>query len=131
MNNMYREYCDHGQPIYYKGCSGCKAVREQEAKIRYDTYWKKKRGDFWDYFKETFGGDIRDPSYEHEIPKEFNTLRRSKSSEELKKEYYVEYITLIKEVLPVCFRGYKIYMRDFALLFDGFFKIIYASCSSN
>ena len=87
MNNMYREYCDHGQPIYYKGCSGCKAVREQEAKIRYDTYWKKKRGDFWDYFKETFGGDIRDPSYEHKLPKEFNGLRRSKSQEELKKEY--------------------------------------------
>ena len=89
MNNyMYRQYCDHNQPIYnQKYCSGCKAVKEAEAKIRYEQYWKKKTAFFWDYMKSTFGGDIRDPSYKHEIPKEFNTLRRSKSQEELKKEY--------------------------------------------
>ena len=85
---MYKEYCEHNQPIYYqKFCSGCKEIKEREAKIRYDSYWKKKRGCFWDYFKETFGGDVTDPSYKHEIPKEFNTLRRSTSAEELKKEY--------------------------------------------
>ena len=86
-NHMYREYCDHGQPIYYQGCSGCKALREAEHKKRYKAYWNKTRIPFWEYFKEAFGGDIKDPAYVYKIPKEFNTLRRSTSSEELRKEY--------------------------------------------
>ena len=88
MDNIYPKYCIHNQPIYYqKYCSGCKAIKALEQEKRYNTYWKKKRGDFWDYFKEAFDGDIKDPSYKHELPKEFNTLRRSTSAEELRKEY--------------------------------------------
>ena len=87
-DDIYKQYCIHNQPIYnQKYCSGCRAIREREAKIRYDSYWKKQTSYFWDYFKETFGGDVKDPNYKHEIPKEFNTLRRSKSQEEFRKEY--------------------------------------------
>ena len=88
MDNIYREYCDHGQPIYYqKYCSGCKAIRECKQKERYNTYWKKKRGDFWDYFKNAMGGDPGDPDVVYKIPEEFTGLRRSTSQEELRKEY--------------------------------------------
>tara|TARA_R110000823_G_scaffold24686_3_gene73307 strand:- start:1805 stop:2164 length:360 start_codon:yes stop_codon:yes gene_type:complete len=87
MNDIYRKYCDHGLPIYYQGCSGCIATRQQEERQRYDKYWSTKRSVFWTYLREAFKGDVRDPSYEHKIPKEFNGLRRSKSQEELKKEY--------------------------------------------
>jgi len=87
MDNIYSKYCIHGNPIYYLGCPGCKAIKELEQQKRYNNYWKKKRGDFWDYFKNAMGGDVTDPSYKHEIPKEFNSLRRSTSAEELRKEY--------------------------------------------
>ena len=82
---VYRQYCDHGQPIYYKDCSGCKAVKAYEAQIRYETYWAKRRAFFWDHFKQMFEGDVRDPDYKHQLPKEFNTLRTSNSYEELRK----------------------------------------------
>ena len=54
MNDIYREYCDHGNPIYYQGCPGCKADRERDAEIRYEYYWKKKSSFFWTYLKEAF-----------------------------------------------------------------------------
>tara|TARA_R110000787_G_scaffold7376_1_gene25255 strand:- start:228 stop:593 length:366 start_codon:yes stop_codon:yes gene_type:complete len=88
-DDIYKQYCVHNQPIYCQQyCSGCKAIKEFEAKMRYEAYWRKKTSYFWDYFKEAFGGDIKDPSYKHELPKEFNSLRRSKSQEELRKEYH-------------------------------------------
>ena len=87
MDNIYSKYCIHGNPIYYLGCPGCRAIRELEQQKRYNNYWKKKRGDFWEYFKEAMGGDPRDPDVVYKIPKEFNTLRRSTSEEELRKEY--------------------------------------------
>ena len=87
MNDIYRQYCDHGNPIYYKGCPGCHADKRRDQEKRYEKYWAKKTSFFWTYLKEAFNGDIRDPSYKHELPKEFNTLRRSKSQEELRKEY--------------------------------------------
>ena len=88
MNGIYRQYCDHGNPIHYQStCPGCRAVKRIEQEKRYEEYWKRKTSFFWTYLKEAFNGDIRDPSYKHELPKEFNGLRRSKSQEELKKEY--------------------------------------------
>ena len=87
MNNIYSKYCIHGNPTYYLGCPGCRAIKYLEQEKRYNIYWKKKRIDFWEYFKNAMGGDVTDPSYKHEIPKEFNSLRRSTSAEELRKEY--------------------------------------------
>tara|TARA_R110000744_G_scaffold242607_1_gene359672 strand:+ start:566 stop:931 length:366 start_codon:yes stop_codon:yes gene_type:complete len=88
MNGIYRTHCDHGNPIYHTdSCPGCRAVKSREQEIRYNEYWKRKTSFFWDYLKEAFKGDIRDPSYKHTIPIEFNGLRRSRSQEELKKEY--------------------------------------------
>ena len=84
---VYRQYCDHGQPIYYKGCSGCKAVKAHEANIRYESYWAKRRAFFWDHLKQMFEGDVRDPAYTHRLPQQFNTLRKSNSFEELRHEY--------------------------------------------
>lgn len=90
MNGLYAQYCIHNQPIYnQKYCSGCRAIREKQAKKRYHAYWNKQRGHFWDYFKEAFGGDPRDPDTpEHKIPEEFMPLRKSKSQEELRKNYF-------------------------------------------
>ena len=48
---------------------------------------ENKKYDTMSIGKEAFKGDIRDPSYQHTIPIEFNGLRRSRSQEELKKEY--------------------------------------------
>ena len=87
MNGVYRTHCLHGNPIHYQGCPGCRADKTREQEKRYNEYWNKKKSFFWDYMKSTFGSDYRDPSYKHELPKEFNTLRRSKSQEELKIEY--------------------------------------------
>ena len=88
MNGIYRQYCDHGNPIHYQStCPGCRDVKRIEQEKRYHEYWTKKRSFFWTYLKEAFKGDIRDPSYKYDLPKEFNGLRRSKSEEELRKEY--------------------------------------------
>ncbi len=88
-SGIYAMYCIHNQPIYNQAfCSGCRAIRQQQAKKRYDAYWNKQRGHFWDYFKKAFGGDPTEPTYEHKIPEEFNTLKKSKSQEELRKNYF-------------------------------------------
>tara|TARA_R110001632_G_scaffold7543_1_gene30028 strand:- start:4075 stop:4437 length:363 start_codon:yes stop_codon:yes gene_type:complete len=84
----YPQYCIHNQPIYYQGCSGCKAIKEAESQKRYEAYWNKTRIPFWEYFKSAMGGDPRDPDVVYKIPEEFAPLRRSKSAEELRKEYH-------------------------------------------
>ncbi len=88
MGDVYAKYCMHGNPIYYKGCPGCLALRELKAKKRHHDYMNKKTKYFWEYFKKTFGYDVKDPETKHIIPKEFSGLKRSKSQEELKKAYH-------------------------------------------
>jgi len=89
MGDVYAKYCMHGNPIYYtQYCSGCRLVKEAKAKKRYDDYWNKRRGDFWNYFKKSFGYDVKDPETKHVVPVEFNTMKRSTSQEELKKAYH-------------------------------------------
>ena len=60
MNNIYKAYCSHGNPIYYPFCPGCRAEKRKKSpeviKIRTDD--------------------------------KFFKLKKSNSQEELKKEYY-------------------------------------------
>jgi len=89
MGGIYAQYCPHNQPIYNtEFCSGCRAIKQAKAKKRYDDYWNKKRGHFFAYFKKMFEGDPAEPTYQYKIPDEFTGLKRSKSQEELKKEYH-------------------------------------------
>lgn len=88
MGGIYDNYCEHGNPIYYTGCPGCRAIKQAKSKKRYNDYWNKRRSHFWDYFKTTFKYDPKDPTEKHVIPEEFKGLKRSKSQEELKKEYH-------------------------------------------
>jgi len=89
MGGIYAQYCIHGSPIYHtKYCSGCRRVKEAQAKKRYDAYWDKHRGDFWEYFKKSFGYDASDPTEKHVVPQEFSSMKRSTSQEELKKAYH-------------------------------------------
>jgi len=51
-DDIYKQYCIHNQPIYYRDCSGCKAIKELEAKRRYQAYWKKKHLTFGTILKK-------------------------------------------------------------------------------
>ena len=81
-------YCKHGQASYYK-CYRC----EEEKRIHQESKYKKDRTAFWEYFRKLLGDEPNDndveccvyPSDRHD---EFKPLKRSKSFEELKKEYY-------------------------------------------
>ena len=61
-NNIYPEYCSHGNPIYYTSfCPGCRAEKRKKREEYAEKYWEHKR---------------------------INKLKKSKSQEELRKEYY-------------------------------------------
>lgn len=88
--NIYgpRLYCKHGQASYHK-CYKCAEERREEQEYKY----KKDRRAFWEYFRKLLGDEPNDndveccvyPSDKHD---EFKPLKKSKSFEELKKEYY-------------------------------------------
>jgi hypothetical protein len=96
VDNIYPQYCKHGQPIYNEFCHGCMDEREQIKQQQYDDYWNKNRKpfNFHKYFNETYRYYFQDPS--SESPQEmkirqadkFVTLKKSNSQEELKKAYY-------------------------------------------
>ena len=81
-------YCKHGQPSYYK-CYRC----EEEKRIHQESKYKKDRTAFWEYFRKLFEDESDDDDVECYVNvsdkvDEFKPLKRSKSFEELKKEYY-------------------------------------------
>ena len=94
MNNIYNEYCVHGNPIYYSMCPGCMAEREKKREQRYNKYFREKTFNFIKYFNEQFNYHFTDPSVqapdEIKIRKEdkFYHLKKSNSQEELKKNYF-------------------------------------------
>ena len=92
---MYPEYCSHGQPIYRQQyCIGCRRVKEAKREKIYEKYLESKRIDFMKYFNEQYDYYFTNPSIEVESKvkirenDKFASLKRSKSQEELKKQYY-------------------------------------------
>jgi hypothetical protein len=94
-DNLYPQYCRHGQAIYNPFCSGCIDERRQKQQYYYDKYWNKRRPfNFHKYFNDTYEYYFTDPSSlsprKLEIRKDdkFIKLKKSNSQEELKKNYY-------------------------------------------
>lgn len=92
---MYEEYCIHGQPIYHqKYCSGCRRIKEAKQQKRYEEYWESRRINFIKYFNEQYDYYFTNPSIDVESKikirdnDKFASLKRSKSQEQLKKQYY-------------------------------------------
>lgn len=79
-DDLYPQYCQHNNPIWYTNCPGCRIEKEILAEKRYEEYWRKK-GRF-DPFTLLF-----DNEPEEEV-EEFAPLKRSNSEEELKKSFY-------------------------------------------
>ena len=83
-------YCSHHQPGYVD-CWKCREEcyqKHQKPKDRFND-------DFWNFFrnmfeeKEDYEEDLKDTEVENsKLPTEFNKLKKSKSFEELRKEYY-------------------------------------------
>jgi len=81
-------YCKHGTSSQYK----CYKCIDDMRKLREAAY-KKDRKAFWEYFRKFFDGEQNEndieccvyPSDEHD---EFKPLKKSKSFDELKKQYY-------------------------------------------
>jgi len=75
--NIYASYCPHNNPIYMSHmCPGCRRQKRIQERIYYEEYMNNKRF--------LFIHTTDEPSND----KEFSTLKRSRSQEELKKEYY-------------------------------------------
>ncbi len=90
--DIYPSYCQHGNPIYIMSfCPGCRAIKEKEQEIRYTQYWKSHRIPIEEFFSNMF--KFFDPSLQAESKLEvrqndkFATLKKSKSQEELSKNY--------------------------------------------
>lgn len=94
MNNIYKEYCSHGNPIYYSFCPGCREEKRKKREEIYEKYWEDKRINFMKYFNDQYDYYFTDPSIKSpEVIKirkddKFFKLKKSNSQEELKKEYY-------------------------------------------
>jgi len=81
-------YCKHGTSSQYK----CYKCIDDMRKLREAAY-KKDRKAFWEYFRKFFDGEQNEndveccvyPSDKHD---EFKPLKKSKSFDELKKQYY-------------------------------------------
>jgi hypothetical protein len=94
-DNIYPNYCSHGNPIYYPLCPGCR-IEKQILKDRlYDEYWSKRRPfNFRKYFNDTYEYYFTDPSslsnqkIKIRQDDKFITLKKSNSQEDLKKNYY-------------------------------------------
>jgi len=92
MDDIYNQYCPHGNPIYYPLCPGCMADRKKRDEVRYNKYWKNAKINFMRYFNDNFS--FTDPSLQSpnvvKIRKDdkFYKLKKSKSQEELKKNYF-------------------------------------------
>jgi hypothetical protein len=95
-DDLYPQYCPHGQAIYNIFCHGCMEERRQREKELYDKYWNKHRKPFniHKYFNDTYDYYFTDPSsLSHQKIQirqddKFITLKKSNSQEELKKNYY-------------------------------------------
>jgi len=94
-DNIYPQYCPHGQAIYNPFCHGCMEEGRVRKQKLYDKYWSKRRPfNFHKYFNETYQYYFQDPSSlsprKIEIRKDdkFVSLKKSNSQEELKKNYY-------------------------------------------
>ena len=72
-DEIYKTHCSHGNPISYSMCPSCAVERQQKKDINY---------------KDTFNYDPKDASDEPKLPDQFIPLKRSKSQEQLKKEYH-------------------------------------------
>jgi|DEB0MinimDraft_6_1074348.scaffolds.fasta_scaffold65926_2 hypothetical protein len=90
--DLYPEYCNHGNPIYYMAfCPGCRAMKEKQQQKRYESYWRKNRIPIEEFFANMF--KFFDPSLQAESKLEirpddkFATLKKSTSQEELNKNY--------------------------------------------
>ena len=93
-NNIYPEYCKHGNPIYYSMCPGCRAEKRKKREEYAEKYWEDKRINFMKYFNEQYDFYFTDPSVKSpEVIKireddKFFKLKKSNSQEQLKKEYH-------------------------------------------
>ena len=87
-DNIYKNYCSHGNPVGYSMCPGCAVEKQEKKDINYIKYMQEKTKFFWQYYKDTFNYDPKDASDEPKLPDEFIPLKRSKSQEQLKKEYH-------------------------------------------
>ena len=93
MTGIYQSYCIHGNPIHYSFCPGCRAMKQQQERQKYDDYWRRNISiNFKEYFNDTF--TMFDPSLTSEDKLKvrqndtFYHLKKSNSQEDLKKEYY-------------------------------------------
>ncbi len=95
MKNVYQQYCDHGNPIYYKSmCPGCRDEARKKREEYSNKYWEHKRINFMRYFNDQYDYYFTDPSVKSdEVIKireddKFFKLKKSSSQEELKREYH-------------------------------------------
>jgi len=93
-SDIYKDYCQHGNPIYYSGCPHCHFEKQQKDNINYKKYLKKISFNFKKYFNKQYDYYFVDPSLQTENvikPRKddkFIKLKKSNSQEELKREYY-------------------------------------------
>lgn len=85
--NIYGSYiyCKHGQPSYIKCCKCCEETQSKHHKK--DHFGTDA---FWEFFRRMFDDNIQEEEYSVNIsdkPDVFKPLKRSKSFDELKKEY--------------------------------------------
>ena len=83
MNDIYKSYCAHNNPIGYQFCPGCRSEKAKREAIRYEQYWRRMHHPF---SFDPFSVGSEDVVVEEED--EFKSLRDVASATELKREYY-------------------------------------------
>jgi len=90
--DIYKEYCKHGNPIYYSACPGCQLEKQRKDNLYYDTYLKKISFNFKKYFSDNFFFVNPSVNSDKEIylrkNDKFHKLKKSNSQEELRREYF-------------------------------------------
>ena len=92
--DIYKEYCPHGNPIYYSACPGCSLDKQRKDNIIYNTYLKKISFNFKKYINQQYDYFFINPSIDSDKEvylrknDKFIRLKKSNSQEELKHEYY-------------------------------------------
>jgi hypothetical protein len=92
MDNIYNQYCPHGNPIYYSLCPACLEDKQRKQQARCESYYTKKHISFMRYFTDTFSftnPSIQSPNVVRVRNNDkFYGLKKSNSQEQLRKEYY-------------------------------------------
>lgn len=118
--DVYNSHCIHGNPVWYDGCPACREAKERKQHKIYTDFINNKTFHFCKYVNDKFNYYFHDPSLE--IPSKieirnndkFASLKRSKSEEELRKQYY----KLAKIYHPDKSTGSNIMMKKLNQLYD-------------